>query len=102
MHKNINLHQWYYAKTNFMSTIRKSITFTGQLEKWIKKQIQEGHFTNDSEYIPNLVREDQKRNDKLASLKVAIDIGLKSGVSQKSITDIMNDVEEKLRQDGKL
>jgi antitoxin ParD1/3/4 len=85
-----------------MSTVRKSITFTGQQEKWIKRQIKEGHFTNDSEYIRNLVREDQKRNDKLAKLKFAIDEGLESGVGQKSVTDIMNDVEERLRQDGKL
>lgn len=85
-----------------MSTVRKSITFTEQQEKWIKRQIQEGYFTNDSEYIRNLIREDQKRNDKLAKLKLAIDEGFESGIGQKSVTEIMNGVEERLRKDGKL
>lgn len=85
-----------------MSTVRKSITFTEQQEKWIKSQIEEGHFTNDSEYIRNLVRQDQNRNDKLAKLKLAIDEGLESGVSSQSVTDIMKAVEKRLRQDGKL
>ncbi|WP_223088912.1 hypothetical protein [Zunongwangia sp. SCSIO 43204] len=53
-----------------MSTVRKSITFTEQQEKWINQQIEEGHFTNDSEYIWDLVRQDQRRNDKLAKLKL--------------------------------
>ncbi|WP_299154225.1 type II toxin-antitoxin system ParD family antitoxin [uncultured Christiangramia sp.] len=85
-----------------MSTVRKSITFTEQQEKWIKSQIQKGHFTNDSEYIRNLVRQDQKRNDKLAKLKLAMDEGFESGVSSQSISDIMKTVEKGLRQDGKL
>lgn len=85
-----------------MSTVRKSITFTEQQEKWIKSQIEEGYFTNDSEYIRDLVRQDQKRNDKLAKLKLAIDEGFESGVSSQSVTDIMKSVEKGLSQDGKL
>lgn len=85
-----------------MATIRKSITFTEQQEKWIKKQIVDGFFTNDSEYIRDLVRRDQARNDKLAHLQLAIDEGLESGVSDKSVTDIMKQVERKLRADGRL
>ncbi|WP_121667458.1 type II toxin-antitoxin system ParD family antitoxin [Mesonia aquimarina] len=85
-----------------MSTVRKSITFTEQQEKWIKSQIEEGHFTNDSEYIRDLVRQDQRRNDKLAKLKLAIDEGFESGVSSQSVTDIMESVEKRLSQNGKL
>lgn len=85
-----------------MGTVRKSITFTEQQEKWIKSQIEEGYFTNDSEYIRDLVRQDQRRNDKLAKLKVAIDEGFESGVSSQSVSDIMENVEKRLSQDGKL
>jgi len=85
-----------------MATIRKSITFTEQQEKWIKKQIVDGFYTNDSEYIRDLVRRDQARNDKFAHLQLAIDEGLESGVSDKSVTDIMKQVEGKLRADGHL
>ncbi|MCX2679092.1 type II toxin-antitoxin system ParD family antitoxin [Galbibacter sp. EGI 63066] len=85
-----------------MATVRKSITFTEQQDNWIKRQIDEGYFTNDSEYIRDLVRRDQARNDKLARLRLAIDEGFESGVSDKSVSDIMKDVEENLRLDGRL
>lgn len=76
-----------------METIRKSITFTSQQNEWIKLQIEKGDFTNDSEYIRDLVRKDQAENLKLLELKNAIDIGFNSGVSQKSISDLMKAVD---------
>ena len=42
-----------------MGTVRKTITFTDQQDKWIKAQITAGEFTNDSEYLRYLVRNDQ-------------------------------------------
>ena len=85
-----------------MGVIRKSITFTEQQENWIKRQIKEGQYTNDSEYIRDLVRRDQARNDKLERLKLAIDEGFESGESDKSITQIMENIEQKLRKNGQL
>jgi antitoxin ParD1/3/4 len=72
-----------------METIRKSITFTEQQDKWIKPRIKNGDFTNDSEYIRDLVRKDQSENMKLLELKNAIDEGLQSGKSNLKIRDIM-------------
>ena len=76
-----------------METIRKSITFTSQQNEWIKLQIQKGDFTNDSEYIRNLIRKDQAENLKLLELKNAIDEGFNSGVSDKNIKDLMKAVD---------
>ena len=76
-----------------METVRKSITFTSQQNEWIRLQIEKGDFTNDSEYIRDLVRKDQSQNLKLVELKNAIDIGFNSGVSSKKISDIMQDVD---------
>lgn len=76
-----------------METIRKSITFTSQQNEWIRLQIEKGDFTNDSEYIRDLVRKDQSENFKLLELKKAIDIGFNSGVSDKSISDLMQEVD---------
>jgi antitoxin ParD1/3/4 len=76
-----------------MSTIRKSVTFTDQQDDWIKLQVQKGDFTNDSEYIRDLVRRDQKQNLKLLELKNAIDEGLQSGRSALKIGDIVDQVD---------
>ena len=43
-----------------MATIRKTITLSDTQDAWIKRQIAEGGFTNDSEYIRDLVRRDQE------------------------------------------
>lgn len=39
-----------------MGTTRKTITVTDQQDQWIKSQIAAGQFTNDSEYIRDLIR----------------------------------------------
>lgn len=87
----------YFAPNNdSMQTIRKSITFTNQQNEWIKLQLKKGDFTNDSEYIRNLVRKDQQQHLKLMELKNAIDEGFESGVSQKSISDIIKEVDNEI------
>jgi len=85
-----------------MGTTRKTITLTDKQDQWIKAQIAAGEYTNDSEYIRDLVRRDQEENAKFLALKQAIQEGLNSGVSDKSITDIMEEVEARLRADGRL
>ena len=74
-----------------MSTIRKTITFTAKQDQWIKSQIEAGEFKNDSEYLRDLVRRDQAKNAKFSALKAAITEGMESGISNKSVPDIMKD-----------
>jgi len=85
-----------------MSTIRKTLTFTEQQDKWIKAQIKDGGFTNESEYIRHLIREDQARNKKFLELKASIKEGLDSGMSEKTVKEIMNEVQSRLKSDGQI
>ena len=85
-----------------MATVRKTVTFTEQQDKWIKAQIEAGEYTNDSEYIRSLVRQDQANNVKFLSLKNKLIEGIKSGVSDKSLPEIMKEVEARMREDGRL
>jgi antitoxin ParD1/3/4 len=85
-----------------MATTRKTITVTDQQDQWIKAQIAAGNFTNDSEYIRDLIRRDQEQNAKFHALKVAIQEGLDSGVGEKTVPQIMAEVEARLRADGRL
>jgi antitoxin ParD1/3/4 len=84
-----------------MGTTRKTITVTDQQDQWIKAQIDAGDFTNDSEYIRDLIRRDQD-NAKFQALKNAIEEGLKSADSDRTIPQIMKEVESRLRADGRL
>ncbi|MCY4479569.1 MAG: type II toxin-antitoxin system ParD family antitoxin [Rhodospirillales bacterium] len=85
-----------------MATVRKTITLTDQQDRWIKSRIAAGGFTNDSEYIRDLIRRDQEQSAKYRALEAAIREGIESGVSDKTVPDIMEDVEARLRADGRL
>jgi len=85
-----------------VATVRKTITLTDQQDRWIKSRIAAGGFTNDSEYIRDLIRRDQEQSAKYRALEAAIREGIESGVSDKTVPDIMEDVEARLRADGRL
>ena len=84
-----------------MGTQRKTITVTDQQDNWIKAQIERGAYTNDSEYIRDLIRRDQE-NAKFALLQDAIREGVASGESERTIPDIMAQVEARLKANGQL
>jgi antitoxin ParD1/3/4 len=65
-----------------MSTVRKTITLTDQQDRWIKAQIQAGHYTNDSEYIRDLIRREQERAAETEALRAALVAGENSGEPQ--------------------
>ncbi|ETW98725.1 MAG: addiction module antitoxin [Candidatus Entotheonella factor] len=85
-----------------MATVRKTITFTEQQDQWIKAKIAAGQFTNDSEYIRDLVRRDQERNADIEMLRAALIEGEQSGVSSRTPDDIRKAVQERMRKDGQL
>ena len=65
-----------------MPTVRKTISLTDQQDGWIKAQIQAGHYTNDSEYIRDLIRREQERSAQTDVLRAALIEGENSGTPQ--------------------
>ena len=62
-----------------MATTRKTITVTEQQDEWIKSQIASGDFTNDSEYIRDLIRRDQARYGDIDAIRSELIKGEQSG-----------------------
>lgn len=62
-----------------MGTTRKTITVTDQQDAWIKTQIKAGEFTNDSEYIRHLIRQDQSSRSRIEAIRAALIEGEQSG-----------------------
>ena len=85
-----------------MGTIRKTITLTELQDRWIKAQIAAGRFTNDSEYIRDLIRRDHERRAELEAVRAAVQKGLDSGPSEKTVPSVVEEVEARLRSDGRL
>jgi antitoxin ParD1/3/4 len=70
------------AEELLMSTVRKTITLTDQQDHWIKAQIQAGHYTNDSEYLRDLIRREQERVGQLETVRAALIEGERSGTPE--------------------
>ena len=85
-----------------MPTVRKTITLTSQQNQWVKTQIAAGRFTNDSEYIRDLIRRDRESDASFHVLQAAIREGLESGMSDRTILQIAKEGEARLRRDGGL
>lgn len=65
-----------------MTTVRKTITLTDKQDGWIKAQVDAGHYTNDSEYIRDLIRREQDRSAHLEMVRSSLIEGEASGEPQ--------------------
>lgn len=65
-----------------MGTKRKTITITDNQDSWVKSQIDAGGFTNDSEYIRDLIRRDQASQADIEAIRAALIEGEESGEPQ--------------------
>jgi putative addiction module CopG family antidote len=72
------------------------------LDDWITSRIAAGEFTNDSEYIRDLIRRDQTRIAAIEEIRAALLAGEASGVSDKTPEEVRQAVRDRLRHDGRL
>ncbi|MEP6878617.1 MAG: type II toxin-antitoxin system ParD family antitoxin [Nitrosospira sp.] len=62
-----------------MKTISKTITLTDKQDNWIKAQIDAGNYTDDSDYIRDLIRREQERSIESGTIRNALIEGENSG-----------------------
>ncbi len=74
-----------------MGITRKTITVTEQQDKWIKAQIDGGDFTNDSEYIRDLIRRDQARQSEVDAIRRELIKGEEGGPPQAFNGDLFKE-----------
>ena len=73
-----------------MATMNVSLPDT--LRDWVEEQVKGGKYANTSDYIRDLIRHDQDRQDKRKALIGALIEGEDSGVSTRSVPDILEDI----------
>ena len=71
-----------------MSVVRKSISFTKQQDTYIKSLIKKGFYTNDSEYVRDIVRKDQENRRNIIDLQDLLLDGIESGFSEETIDSL--------------
>ena len=66
-----------------------TVSLPDPLKEWCEAQVRQGRYSTTSDYIRDLIRRDQDAHSGLTVLQAAIDAGLASGVSPRSLDDIL-------------
>lgn len=77
-----------------------NISLPDKMKKWVERQVRSGRYANASDYIRDLIRDEQdeaiEREAALSDLNALIEEGLASGISERSVEDIRRDVKAEL------
>ncbi len=73
-----------------------NISLPDPMRDWVQAQIQSGKYSSSSDYLRDLIRQDQERRDKLKRLQQAITEGLESGIAEDfDLKDFLQDMKAK-------
>lgn len=61
------------------------------MKEWCEAQVGEGRFSTTSDYVRDLIRRDQDNRSGVTALQAAIDEGLASGISPRSLDEILTE-----------
>ncbi len=72
-----------------------NVLLPDDLQSWADSRVSEGRYDSGADYVRDLVRRDRDYAEKLIALQAAIAEGLASGVSERTIEDIIRDRRER-------
>ncbi len=59
-----------------------NVSLPAPMKAWIETQLKDGNFSNTSDYVRHLIRQDKERKETIDALQKAIDAGVQSGDPQ--------------------
>ncbi len=74
-----------------------NISLPDAMKDWVETQARTGRYSNASDYVRDLIRRDQERADTRAELQALLTEGLESGVSERTIDDVLKAARQKAR-----
>lgn len=74
-----------------------NISLPDPMKDWVEAQARTGRYSNASDYVRDLIRRDQERADRLAELQKLLSEGLESGVSDRTIDDVLKAAREQAK-----
>jgi len=80
-----------------MNTTSMNISLTSSLKTEVENRILEGKFSNFSDYIRHLIRQDIRNRKEEKELRELLLAGLNSGVSEKTMVEIFADLKSYIK-----
>lgn len=75
-----------------------NVSLPDQMKEWVESRAATGRWANASDYVRDLIRRDQDRSDKIEAMRKLVEDGLASGISERSIDDIVEDARGRLTE----
>jgi len=66
-----------------------NVSLPDAMKAWVEGQSGTGRYSNASDYVRDLIRRDQERSAKIEAIQRLIDEGMASGVSDRSVEEIL-------------
>ncbi len=79
-----------------------NVSLPDPMKSWVEEQTRDGRYSNASDYVRDLIRRDQDRQQAIAELQQIVTDALASGISDRSFTDILDAARHEARQRGLL
>ncbi len=79
-----------------------NVSLPDPMKAWVESRTQDGRYSNASDYVRDLIRRDQDRQQAIAELQQIVDDAQASGVSDRSFPDILDAAQREARQKGLL
>lgn len=74
-----------------------NVSLPDPMKDWVEAQAKSGRYSNASDYVRDLIRRDQERADKLAELQELLTEGLESGVSDRTMDDVLKTARQRAK-----
>ena len=74
-----------------------NVSLPEPMKRWAEQRVASGRYANVSDYVRDLIRQDQDAEDKLAALRAALIAGEDSGLSDRSVDAILAEARRKAR-----
>ena len=66
-----------------------NVSLPDRMKAWVESQVKGGQYGNASDYVRDLIRRDQQEREQIKALQEAINKGIKSGISDRTMQDIV-------------
>lgn len=76
-----------------------NVSLPDQMKAWVDEQARGGRYGNASDYVRDLIRQDQERRDKIALLQTLVDEGWASGISERAIEEVLDEARKRAGTD---
>lgn len=65
-----------------------NVSLPGPMKEWVEQQTRGGRYSNASDYVRDLIRKDQDRAAKIASMQRLVTEGLEGGEGTRSMDEL--------------